>query len=70
MTSRARHSTNYVTKVVMPPQRSNDHNKKSKMSLKKTLKTLEILDKPEVIFNRRLNSNPFYPFEKVGKNSK
>ena len=44
--------------------------KKSKMSFKKILKTLEILEKPEAIFNRRLNSNPFHPFKKVGKNSK
>lgn len=40
------------------------------MGFKKALKTLEILEKPEVIFNRRLNSNPFHPFKKVGKNSK
>jgi len=40
------------------------------MGLKKALKTLEILEKPEAIFNRRLNSNPFYPFERVGRNSK
>ncbi|CAH3179096.1 unnamed protein product [Porites evermanni] len=38
------------------------------MGFKKALKTLEILEKPEVIFNRRLNSNPFHPFKKVGKN--
>ena len=40
------------------------------MSFKKIVKTLEILEKPEAIFNRRLNSNPFHPFKKVGKNSK
>ena len=39
------------------------------MGFKKALKTLEILEKPEVIFNRRLNSNPFHPFKKVEKNS-
>lgn len=43
---------------------------RDKMSFKKALKTLEILEKPEVIFNRRLNSNPFHPFKMVGKNSK
>ena len=43
---------------------------RGKMGFKKALKTLEILEKPEVIFNRRLNSNPFHPFKKVGKNSK
>ncbi|KAJ7386363.1 hypothetical protein OS493_008484 [Desmophyllum pertusum] len=38
------------------------------MGFKKALKTLEILEKPEVIFNRRLHSNPYYPFEMVGQN--
>lgn len=40
------------------------------MGFLKALKTLEILEKPEVIFNRRLQSNPYYPFDKVGRNSK
>lgn len=38
--------------------------------LPKALKTLEILEKPEVIFNRRLKSNPFHPFNNIGGNSK
>ena len=42
----------------------------SKMGFMKALKTLEILEKPEVIFSRRLQSNPYYPFDKVGRNSK
>lgn len=48
----------------------NDKKTRSKMGFIKALKTLEILEKPEVIFNRRLQSNPYYPFEKVGRNSK
>jgi len=38
--------------------------------LPKALKTLEILEKPEVIFKRRLKSNPFHPFNNIGGNSK
>lgn len=38
--------------------------------LPKALKTLEILEKPEVIFKRRLKSNPFHPFNDIGGNSK
>lgn len=44
--------------------------KRSKMGFMKALKTLEILEKPEAIFNRRLQSNPYYPFQEVGRNSK
>ena len=40
------------------------------MGFKKALKALEILEKPEVIFNRRLQSNPYYPFKRVERNSK
>ena len=40
------------------------------MGFKKALKTLEILEKPEVIFNRRLLANPYHPFEKLEGNSK
>ncbi|EDO33702.1 predicted protein [Nematostella vectensis] len=29
-----------------------------------TIKSLEILEKPEAIFNRRLTANPHYPFER------
>ncbi|XP_029208096.2 uncharacterized protein LOC114971698 isoform X1 [Acropora millepora] len=36
--------------------------------LPKALKTLEILEKPEVIFKRRLKSNPFHPFNNIGGN--
>ncbi|XP_068677225.1 cation channel sperm-associated auxiliary subunit TMEM249-like [Montipora foliosa] len=38
------------------------------MGFKKALKTLEILEKPEVIFKRRLKSNPFHPFNHTGGN--
>lgn len=45
--------------------------KAAKMGLlPKALKTLEILEKPEVIFKRRLKSNPFHPFNNIGGNSK
>ncbi|KAK2569980.1 hypothetical protein P5673_005842 [Acropora cervicornis] len=37
--------------------------------LPNALKTLEILEKPEVIFKRRLKSNPFHPFNNIGGNS-
>lgn len=40
------------------------------MGFPKALKTLEILEKPEVTFKRRLKSNPFYPFNNIGGNSK
>ena len=40
------------------------------MMLLKKLKTLEILEKPETIFNRRLSVNQFYPFEDLKRNSK
>ena len=40
------------------------------MGFKKTLKALEILEKPEAIFNRRLQSNPYHPFNMVERNSK
>lgn len=40
------------------------------MGFMKAIKTLEILEKPEAIFNRRLQSNPYYPFQEVGRNSK
>ena len=40
------------------------------MILLKKLKTLEILEKPETIFSRRLSDNPFYPFEEMGTNGK
>ncbi|XP_058971785.1 cation channel sperm-associated auxiliary subunit TMEM249-like [Pocillopora verrucosa] len=38
------------------------------MGFKKTLKALEILEKPEAIFNRRLQSNPYHPFNMVERN--
>ncbi|XP_078353268.1 cation channel sperm-associated auxiliary subunit TMEM249-like [Oculina patagonica] len=38
------------------------------MGFMKALKTLETLEKPEAIFNRRLQSNPYYPFEMVEQN--
>lgn len=47
-----------------------EKNKGSKMGFMKAIKTLEILEKPEAIFNRRLQSNPYYPFQEVGGNSK
>ena len=59
-----------VTKVANYQSSATNRARKIKMGLKKAIKTLEILEKPEAIFNRRLNSNPFYPFEKVGRNSK
>ncbi|XP_022805697.1 transmembrane protein 249-like isoform X2 [Stylophora pistillata] len=38
------------------------------MGLKKALKALEILEKPEAILNRRLQCNPYYPFKMVEGN--
>ncbi|KAK3755314.1 hypothetical protein QZH41_014623 [Actinostola sp. cb2023] len=36
----------------------------------KTIKSLEILEKPEAIFNRRLTDNPYHPFQRDQDGSK
>lgn len=59
-----------ITKVANHQNSATNRARKIRMGLKKAIKALEILEKPEAIFNRRLNSNPFYPFEKVARNSK
>lgn len=59
-----------ITKVANHQSSATNRARKIRMGLKKAIKALEILEKPEAIFNRRLNSNPFYPFEKVARNSK